>query len=88
MYVVKTGSVAITVRDKVVAVVSPGGTFGEMALVDQSPRSAMATAKSECELLSIDRASLMEAVKVEPAFAMAMLRAFADRLRNMNAQIA
>ncbi len=88
MYVVKTGTVAITVRDKAVAAVGPGGTFGEMALVDQSPRSATATAKSECELLSIDRASLMEAVKVEPAFAMAMLRAFADRLRNMNAQIA
>jgi CRP-like cAMP-binding protein len=88
MYVVKSGTVAIAVLDKTVAVVNAGGTFGEMALVDQSPRSATATAKSECELLSIDRASLMEAVKVEPSFAMAMLGAFANRLRQMNALLA
>jgi CRP-like cAMP-binding protein len=88
MYVVKEGSVAIAVRDHVVAVVTPGGTFGEMALVDQSPRSATATAMTECELLSIDRASLVEAVKAQPEFAFAMLRAFAERLRHMNAQVA
>ena len=84
MYVVKTGEVAITVREQAIAIVKPGGTFGEMALVDQSPRSAAATAKSECELLSIDRAALLVAVKAQPEFAMAMLRAYAERLRYMN----
>jgi CRP-like cAMP-binding protein len=84
MYVVKTGEVAIAVRGQAIAVVRPGGTFGEMALVDQSPRSAAATAKSECELLSIDRAALLVAVKAHPEFAMAMLRAYAERLRYMN----
>ena len=88
MYVVKSGSVAITVRDKAVAAVTSGGTFGEMALVDQSPRSATAIAKTECELLSIDRASLLQAVKTQPVFAMAMLRAFAERLRQMNERLA
>lgn len=88
MYVVKEGSVAIAVRDQVVAAVGPGGTFGEMALVDQSARSATAIARTECELLSIDRAALMVAIKAQPAFAFAMLRAFSDRLRRMNAQVA
>lgn len=88
MYVVKSGTVAIGVQNRLVAVVNPGGTFGEMALVDQSPRSATALAQAECELLSIDRASLMEAVKAQPAFAVAMLRAYAERLRHMNAQLA
>ena len=87
MYVVKAGVVAIAVREQVVAGVGPGGTFGEMALVDQSPRSATATAQTECELLSIDRAALLEAIKGQPAFAVAMLRAFSDRLRHMNAQV-
>ena len=36
-------------------------------------------------LLAIDRPSLLEAVRKEPAFAMAMLRGIADRLRHMNA---
>jgi CRP-like cAMP-binding protein len=88
MYVVKTGRVAITIADKVVEVVTPGGTFGEMALVDQSPRTANATAEVYSELLAIDRPSVIEAVKQQPAFAMAMLRAVADRLRYMNSQLA
>lgn len=88
MYVVKSGQVAISVRAHVVAAVGPGGTFGEMALVDQSPRSATATAQAECELLSIDRPALMAAVKTQPAFAVAMLGAYAERLRHMNAQLA
>jgi CRP/FNR family transcriptional regulator, cyclic AMP receptor protein len=87
MYVVKSGQVVIAIRDKVVEVVNPGGTFGEMALVDQSPRVANATAHIYSELLTVDRASLLEAVKAQPAFAMAMLRAVTERLRHMNSQL-
>ena len=87
MYVVKTGRVIIAIRDKVVEAVGPGGTFGEMALVDQSPRVASATAETYSELLTVDRNSLMEAVKSQPAFAMAMLKAVVERLRHMNAQL-
>ena len=87
MYVVKTGQVVIAIRDKPVEVVNPGGTFGEMALVDQSPRVASATTGVYSELLAVDRASLMEAVKAQPAFAMAMLRAVVERLRHMNSQM-
>ncbi len=87
MYVVKEGKVAIGVQNRLVALVNPGGTFGEMALVDQSPRSATAIAETECELLSIDRASLLAAVKSQPAFAFAMMRDGADRLRHLTAQL-
>jgi CRP-like cAMP-binding protein len=87
MYVVKTGRVYITIKDKVVEQVNPGGTFGEMALVDQSPRVASATCDVYTELLTVDRNSLMEAVKSQPAFAMAMLKAVVERLRHMNAQL-
>jgi len=87
MYVVKTGQVAIAIRDKVVEVVNPGSTFGEMALVDQSPRVASATTTVYSELLAVDRPSLMEAVTAQPAFAIAMLRAVVARLRHMNAQL-
>ena len=87
MYVVKEGKVAIGVQNRLVALVNPGGTFGEMALVDQSPRSATAISETECELLSVDRASLMAAIKTQPAFAFAMLRDGADRLRHLTAQL-
>ena len=87
MYVVKTGQVVIAIRDNPVEVVNPGSTFGEMALVDQSPRVASATTSVYSELLAVDRASLMEVVKAQPAFAMAMLRAVVERLRHMNSQL-
>ena len=84
MYLVKAGKVGIAVGNTIVEVVGPGGTFGEMAVVDQSPRTARAGAIDETELVAIDRASLLEVVRKQPAVAMAMLRAIADRLRHMN----
>jgi CRP-like cAMP-binding protein len=87
MYVVKSGKVVIHIKDKVLEVVNPGGTFGEMALVDQSPRTASANAQTECELLQVDRPALLAAVSAQPAFGLAMLRAVAERLRHMNAQL-
>lgn len=88
MYLVKTGRVAIAVGTTVVEVVGPGGTFGEMAVVDQSPRTARAGTLEETELLQIDRPSLLAVVKKEPAIAMALLRGIADRLRHMNSMLA
>lgn len=87
LYVVKEGSVIIHLGKTPLERVSAGGTFGEMSIVDQSPRTASATAETECELLAIDRASFIEAVKREPAFAMTLLRDIAERLRHMNAQL-
>jgi CRP-like cAMP-binding protein len=43
MYVVKSGEVELNVRGKNVEVVGTDGFFGEMALVDQAPRSATAS---------------------------------------------
>ena len=88
LYVVKEGSVIIHIGQTPLERVPVGGTFGEMAIVDQSPRTASATSETECELLAIDRASFIEAVKREPAFATTMLRDIAERLRHMNAQLA
>jgi CRP-like cAMP-binding protein len=84
MYVVKGGRVAISIRDHVVEYVNPGGTFGEMALVDQSARTASATAEVDTVLLQVDRPSLLDAVRARPAFGIALLRALAERLRFMN----
>ncbi|HUJ01421.1 MAG TPA: cyclic nucleotide-binding domain-containing protein [Usitatibacter sp.] len=87
MYVVKSGRVAISIRGGVVEIVQPGGIFGEMALVDQAPRAATATTQVECELLQVDRPSLLAAVRGHPAIAMAMLRGIAERVRYMNEQL-
>ena len=87
MYLVKEGRIAIAVGSNVVEVIGPGGTFGEMAVVDQSPRTARAGAMVDSVLLAIDRPSLIEVVKKHPAVAVAMLRGVAERLRHMNDQL-
>ena len=84
MYVVLEGSVAVTIGKRIVEKLSPGGVFGEMALVDQSPRTASAQARSDCALLSINREALIGLVKADPAIGMAMMRAVAARVRYMN----
>ncbi|HZD19170.1 MAG TPA: cyclic nucleotide-binding domain-containing protein [Burkholderiales bacterium] len=87
MYVVTEGRVAISIRGTVVERIGPGGVFGEMALVDQSPRAANAVAESDCALLAINRNVFLSLVKSEPAFGIALLSGMAERLRNIAAAL-
>ena len=87
MYVVTEGRVGISIRGAVVERVGPGGVFGEMALVDQSPRAANAVAESDCALLAINRNVFLNLVKSEPSFGIALLSAMAERLRNTAAAL-
>ncbi len=87
MYVVLEGRVAISVQDRVVERVGPGGVFGEMALIDQSPRAASAVAETDCSLLPISRDDFLAMVKNKPSFGVALLKTLADRLRFMTSHI-
>jgi CRP/FNR family cyclic AMP-dependent transcriptional regulator len=87
MYVVVEGRVEISIRGAVVERVGPGGVFGEMALVDQSPRSANAAAETDCALLAINRNVFLSLVKSNPTFGISLLSAMAERVRNTAAGI-
>jgi len=87
MYVVTEGRVSITIRGAVVDRVGPGGIFGEMALIDQSPRAANAVADTDCALLAINRNVFLNLVKSAPSFGIALLSAMAERLRNTAAAL-
>lgn len=84
MYVVLEGQVAVAIGRKIVEKIEAGGFFGEMALVDQLPRTATAVARTDCSLLPINREALIKLVKTEPDFGMALMRSVAQRLRYMN----
>ena len=86
MYLVVEGVVAISIAEKVVEKIGPGGAFGEIALVDQSQRVATATAETDSTLLAINRNDFMSLVKGKPAFAMALLKALAERLRFLDSK--
>ncbi|HEY6721540.1 MAG TPA: cyclic nucleotide-binding domain-containing protein [Burkholderiales bacterium] len=83
MYVVLKGKVAIRVGGKLVENVGPGGLFGEMALVDRSPRLASAVAETNCKLLAINRNAFLNLVKHSRRFAASLLAAVSARARFM-----
>jgi CRP/FNR family transcriptional regulator, cyclic AMP receptor protein len=87
MYVVLEGRVAISIRGAVVQYVGPGGVFGEMALIDQSPRAANASAETDCVLLGINRNVFLNLVKTDPTFGASLLQAVAERVRTTAAGV-
>jgi CRP/FNR family transcriptional regulator, cyclic AMP receptor protein len=84
MYVIRSGEVLIEKGGKVIETVLPGGIVGEMALIDGSPRSATARAKTDCEVAPITEKAFLFLVHETPFFAIAVMRTLADRLRRTN----
>jgi len=84
MYVVRSGEVTIERHGHFMEALSGGGIFGEMALIDGSPRSATVRAKTDCEVVPINEKSFLFLVHETPYFAIAVMRTLADRLRRMD----
>jgi len=84
MYVVVAGEVEIHLLDSVIETVSQGGTFGEMALIDGSARSATAVAGTNCECAAIDKKTFVLLVDEMPYFALFVMGNMVNRLRRMN----
>jgi trk system potassium uptake protein TrkA len=65
------------------AVIRVGGYFGEMALLDGSPRSATVVAETEVACLRLGRNPFLDVVRKEPSVSFAILRALAERIRGL-----
>lgn len=81
MYVLIEGQVDVVVDDKVYDTLSPGGIFGEMALIDDSPRSATVRANVYCKVVPIDQYNFTHYVQHSPFFALQVMSVMAERLR-------
>jgi len=85
MYVLLEGEMEILLGDFVLETVRQGALIGEMALIDDSARTASAVAKTPCRLAEIDRRRFHFLVQQTPHFATHVMKTLADRLRHMNA---
>jgi CRP/FNR family cyclic AMP-dependent transcriptional regulator len=94
MYIVCSGKVQLYAklqngRRSVVAVLKPGEHFGEMALVDRSPRSATAVAMQDnTALVVLDKPKFLYLVQQQPDFAFTIMETLSKRIRDTNAQLA
>ncbi len=84
MYLVQAGVVELRVGGTPVGTVETGGFFGEMALLENAPRSASAHAATDCRLMSLDRRKFDFLVQKTPDFVVEMMRVMAARIRHMN----
>ncbi len=84
MYVVLEGKVQITSGRKKLSVLEKGDIFGDMALIDNSSRSANVTAITDCRIASIDAYAFRFLIQKVPDFALDMLMIMANRIRVMN----
>jgi CRP-like cAMP-binding protein len=85
MYVLLEGEIDICLGNFVLESAGTGSLIGEMALIDNSPRTANAVAKTACRLAEIDRRRFHFLVQQTPHFATHVMKTLADRLRHMNA---
>jgi CRP-like cAMP-binding protein len=93
LYLILEGKIRISrtvpgMGEEALAVLGPGEAFGEMSLVDDSPRSADALVHERCRLLEISRESLEDLLFLHKDLAYEILwnivRVLSSRLRETN----
>jgi CRP-like cAMP-binding protein len=81
MFIVSSGSVALSDGERTFDAVQAPGLFGEMALIESQPRALTAVAESDAELVEIPARTFWVLVNETPYFAQLVMRVMAQRLR-------
>jgi len=93
LYLILAGRIRISrevagMGEEALAVLGPGQVFGEMALLDESPRSADAIVHEKCRLLSLPKAAFDDLLFLHKDLAYEVLQSFVRlltaRLRETN----
>src|SRR5216684_5709746 len=89
---VLAGAVKISVpsadgRDIVLNIIHEGEIFGEIALLDGHPRTADATAMTDCELMVIERRDFVPFLRGQPDLTMQIIETLCARLRRTSDQV-
>jgi CRP-like cAMP-binding protein len=80
----KISAAGADAKEVVFGFADPGEVLGEIALLDQNPRSASATAIEECELLTLDRRDFLPFLERHPTVAIHLAEVLAARLRRLS----
>jgi CRP-like cAMP-binding protein len=83
MYFVQDGKVELRSGGKGFQVVEAGSFFGEMALIDRSPRNSDAVALGDCRVMQVNRDRFEYLIRMTPDFVFEMMRTIAARERAM-----
>lgn len=84
MYVLISGEAEITMGGLSLDVCRSGDIVGEMAMIDESPRSATVIGRTDCQFAVIDKNRFHFLVDETPRFAIDVMRVMARRLKQVN----
>ena len=92
LYVLRHGRVKVVLigedgREVILGVLEPGAHFGELALIDDQPRSAHVIAMDDAQLLILRREDFRRRVEANPSVAWALLLELSRRLRRADQKI-
>lgn len=92
LYIITKGKVKITHstpegQEAMLAIMGKGDFFGELALLDDSPRSATAEAIGYTETLTLHREEFMRFIQDNPDFSLHVLHTLAKHIRRLNSQL-
>ncbi|TXG86385.1 MAG: cyclic nucleotide-binding domain-containing protein [Rhodocyclaceae bacterium] len=74
-------------REVILSILGPGDFFGEMGLIDGSPRSADVVAAESCELLVISKADFKRCLQENFEVALNIMKRLVERLREADRKI-
>jgi diguanylate cyclase (GGDEF)-like protein len=85
MFIIQSGRLAVAKGDLKAPIVLgcryPGEAVGEMALLEDEPRSATLVAIEDCQLLEINRENFHKLLGASPSFSQGIMRLLSSRLR-------
>lgn len=91
MFIIQEGQVKITKivngNEVILAVLKKGDMFGEMALLENKPRSASAIAFEDCRVSVVNRANFEQMVTTQPQMIARLTTTLADRLWALTRQV-
>jgi CRP/FNR family cyclic AMP-dependent transcriptional regulator len=93
MYILRSGRVKVTKasedgREKIMDFFEAGAFFGEMALLDESPRSASVQTLEPVTLLALSRRDFLKLLRHSPDLALSLIQELTRRLRDTDEQAA
>ena len=92
LYIVISGRLKVMMgeadgKEVILSIIGPGEFFGEMGLIDDSPRSASVIAIEPCVMLSVTKRAFKKCLVENVALAMAVMRVLVRRLREADRKI-
>ena len=80
-YIILEGEIDVTKNGQHLATLHENSMFGEIAMIDNRPRTATCTAKTDCSLGTVTRENYKQLLKYRPEAINPLLRIVATRLR-------